>query len=100
MDKGATVILNDDITAFVPNRHLEKEDGNKLKKGESAKFKVIEFNKDYKRVVLSHSSVYKEIESEIVKKAKKKSSKKEISTLGDIDALADLKKKMKEDKKG
>jgi small subunit ribosomal protein S1 len=101
VDKGATVILNDDITAFVPNRHLEKEDGNKLKKGESAEFKVIEFNKDYKRVVLSHSAVYKEMEQEIVKKAKRKAAAKtEVSTLGDIDALADLKKKMNEEKKG
>ena len=99
VDKGATVILNDDITAFVPNRHLEKEDGNKLKKGESAEFKVIEFNKDYKRVVLSHSAVYKEMEQEIVKKAKKKATKTEVSTLGDIDALADLKKKMNEEEK-
>ena len=99
VDKGATVILNDDITAFVPNRHLEKEDGNKLKKGESAEFKVIEFNKDYKRVVLSHSAVYKEMEQEIVKKEKKKATKTEVSTLGDIDALADLKKKMNEEEK-
>ncbi len=94
VDKGATVVLNEHITAFVPNRHLDKEDGNKLKKGESAEFKVIEFNKDYKRVVLSHSAVYMEMEKEIVKKSKKKSSKKEVSTLGDIDALANLKKKM------
>lgn len=100
VDKGATVILNDDITAFVPNRHLEKEDGNKLKKGESAEFKVIEFNKDYKRVVLSHSAVYKEMEQEIVKKAKKKATKNEVSTLGDIDALADLKKKMNAEENG
>ena len=101
VDKGATVILNDDITAFVPNRHLEKEDGNKLKKGESAEFKVIEFNKDYKRVVLSHSAVYKEMEQEIVKKAKKKAAAKtEVSTLGDIDALADLKKKMNKEENG
>ena len=100
VDKGATVILNDDITAFVPNRHLEKEDGNKLKKGESAEFKVIEFNKDYKRVVLSHSAVYKDMEQEIVKKAKKKVDKTEVSTLGDIDALVDLKKKMNKEKNG
>ena len=97
VDKGATVILNEDITAFVPNRHLEKEDGNKLKKGDSAEFKVIEFNKDYKRVVLSHSAVYKEMEKEIVKKSKKKAAKKEVSTLGDIDALANLKKKMNDE---
>ncbi|MEC8257441.1 MAG: 30S ribosomal protein S1, partial [Bacteroidota bacterium] len=70
---------------------------NKLKKGESAEFKVIEFNKDYKRVVLSHSAVYSEMEKEIVKKSKKKVAKKEVSTLGDIDALANLKKKMNEE---
>ena len=98
VDKGATVVLNEHITAFVPNRFLEKEDGNKLKKGESAEFKVIEFNKDYKRVVLSHSAVYSEMEKEIVKKSKKKVAKKEVSTLGDIDALANLKKKMNEEK--
>ena len=97
VDKGATVVLNENITAFVPNRHLEKEDGNKLKKGEDASFKVIEFNKDYKKVVLSHSAVFKDIEQEIVKKSKK-TTKKEISTLGDIDALVDLKNKMKEKK--
>ena len=97
VDKGATVIINDDITAFVPNRHLEKEDGNKLKKGESAKFKVIEFNKDYKRVVLSHSAVFKDMEKENLKNANKKAIKNEVSTLGDIDALADLKKKMNKD---
>jgi small subunit ribosomal protein S1 len=100
VDKGATVMVNDDITAFVPNRHLEKEDGSKLKKGESAEFKVIEFNKDYKRVVLSHSAVFKEMEKEIVKKANKKANKNEVSTLGDIDALADLKKKMNKEENG
>ncbi|MGB0373866.1 MAG: 30S ribosomal protein S1, partial [Flavobacteriaceae bacterium] len=74
--------------------------GNKLKKGESAEFKVIEFNKDYKRVVLSHSAVYKDMEQEIVKKAKKKVAKTEVSTLGDIDALVDLKKKMNKEENG
>ena len=100
VDKGATVVLNEDITAFVPNRHLEKEDGNKLKKGDTAEFKVIEFNKDYKRVVLSHSAVFKAMEQENVKKAVKKASKNEVSTLGDLDALANLKKKMNEEEKG
>jgi len=100
VDKGATVVLNEDITAFIPNRHLEKEDGNKLKKGDTAEFKVIEFNKDYKRVVLSHSAVFKAMEQENVKKAVKKASKNEVSTLGDLDALANLKKKMNEEEKG
>ena len=98
VDKGATVVLNDDITAFVPNRHLEKEDGSKLKKGESAEFKVIEFSKDYKRVVLSHSVVFKAMEEENFKKAKKKAAaQNEVSTLGDLDVLADLKKKMNDE---
>ena len=43
VDKGATIHFNDDIVAFVPSRHLEKEDGSKLKKGEEALFKIIEF---------------------------------------------------------
>ncbi|MDA9285069.1 30S ribosomal protein S1, partial [Flavobacteriaceae bacterium] len=64
VDKGATVKFNDDITAFIPSRYLVKEDGSKLVKGESAEFKVIEFNKDSKRVVASHTSVFKDVEAE------------------------------------
>ena len=95
VDKGATIVLNDDITAFVPGRHLEKQDGSKLVKGEAAEFKVIEFNKDFKRVVMSHAAVYKGIEADNVKKSKRKMSENaEKSTLGDLDALADLKRKM------
>jgi small subunit ribosomal protein S1 len=95
VDKGATIDLNDDITAFVPGRHLEKQDGTKLVKGETAEFKVIEFNKDFKRVVMSHAAVYKGMEADNVKKAKRKMSENaEKSTLGDLDALADLKRKM------
>ena len=95
VDKGATIVLNDDITAFVPGRHLEKQDGTKLVKGEAAEFKVIEFNKDFKRVVMSHAAVYKGMEADNVKTAKRKmSDNAEKSTLGDLDALADLKRKM------
>ncbi|MFL2575878.1 MAG: 30S ribosomal protein S1 [Flavobacteriaceae bacterium] len=95
VDKGATIELNDDITAFVPGRHLEKQDGTKLVKGETAEFKVIEFNKDFKRVVMSHAAVYKGMEADNVKKAKRKMSENaEKSTLGDLDALADLKRKL------
>ena len=95
VDKGATIVLNDDITAFVPGRHLEKQDGGKLGKGETANFQVIEFNKDFKRVVMSHAAVYKGIEADNVKKAKRKiADNAEKSTLGDLDALADLKRKM------
>lgn len=98
VDKGATIVLNDDITAFVPGRHLDKQDGGKLAKGETAEFKVIEFNKDFKRVVMSHAAVYKGVEADNVKKASRKmTDNAEVSTLGDLDALADLKRKMDND---
>ncbi|MBT4708932.1 MAG: 30S ribosomal protein S1 [Flavobacteriaceae bacterium] len=99
-DKGSTIAFNDDVIAFVPSRHLLKEDGNKLKKGDTADFKVIEYNKDFKRVVMSHTVLFKEDEAKLVKKSLKKVNKKDTdkSTLGDIDVLADLKKKM-DDKK-
>lgn len=57
VDKGATINFNEDIVAFVPSRHLEKEDGSKLNKGDEAQFKVIEFNKEFKRVVASHTAI-------------------------------------------
>jgi|TARA_B110000503_G_scaffold54194_1_gene87075 small subunit ribosomal protein S1 len=95
-DKGATIVFNDDIIAFVPNRHLVKEDGNKLKKGDTADFKVIEYNKDFKRVVMSHTVIFSDIEKKNVKESLKKNKIKESdkSTLGDLDVLMDLKKKM------
>ena len=95
-DKGATIIFNDDIIAFVPNRHLVKEDGNKLSKGDTTDFKVIEYNKDFKRVVMSHTILFNKEEKKNVKKSLKKVNIKESdkSTLGDLDVLADLKKKM------
>ncbi len=73
VDKGATVEFNDHIVAFVPTRHLEKEDGSKLSKGETAEFKVIEFNKEFRRVVASHMAIFKEAEAENVKSASKQS---------------------------
>lgn len=97
VDKGATIELNEDITAFIPARHLDKQDGGKLAKGETASFKVIEFNKDFKRVVMSHAAVYKGVEEENVKSTQKKlSDTAEKSTLGDLDALAELKRKMED----
>ena len=96
--KGATVKFNDDVIAFIPSRHMVKEDGSKLQKGESVDLKVIEFNKDSKRVVLSHTQTFKDIE-EINKKVMttkmqddKLSSK---NTLGDAnEQLQELKDKM------
>jgi small subunit ribosomal protein S1 len=94
VDKGATIDFNEDIVAFVPSRHLEKEDGKKLKKGEAAEFKIIEFNKEFKRVVASHTAIFREEEQKNIKEAAKKASSSEKTTLGDLDALADLKSKM------
>ena len=95
-DKGAQVQFEDaEVEAFCPSRLLEKEDGSKIKKGEDAQFKVIEFNKDFKRVVVSHTGLFREEEKKNVKEATaKSSSNEEKTTLGDIDALAELKKKM------
>ena len=99
-DKGSTISFNEDVVAFVPSRHLLKEDGNKLKKGETSDFKVIEYNKDFKRVVMSHTVLFKEDEKKNVKESLKKVNKKDSdkSTLGDLDVLADLKKKMDSEK--
>ena len=98
VDKGATVEFNNDVVAFIPTRHLEKEDGKKLKKGDSAEFKVIEFNKEFKRVVASHTATFREEEEKIAKEATAVSAPVEKTTLGDIDALAELKEKMDKEK--
>ena len=100
VDKGATIHFNEDIVAFVPSRHLEKEDGNKLNKGEEAAFKIIEFSKEFKRVVASHTVTFREQEMKNVKRAAKKvaASNADKATLGDLDALANLKEKMDNDK--
>ena len=101
VDKGATVEFGDDIVAFIPTRHLEKEDGKKLKKGDTADFKVIEFNKEFKRVVASHTAIFREEEEKNVKAATENnnsssnSNNASASTLGDNnDILAELKAKM------
>jgi small subunit ribosomal protein S1 len=96
VDKGATVKFNTDVTAFVPSRHLIKEDGTKLTKGETSDFIVIEFNKEFKRVVASHTAIHKEEEQNIVKQAKEKAKEEDNkTTLGDANAeLQALKDKM------
>ncbi|MCL1668416.1 30S ribosomal protein S1 [Elizabethkingia ursingii] len=101
-DKGANVQFEDaEVEAFAPARLLEKEDGSKIKKGEEADFKVIEFNKEFKRVVVSHTGIFREEERKNIKESKAISSNnnnEEKATLGDIDALAELKRKMEEGK--
>jgi len=93
-DKGATVNFADGVEGFAPSRHLDKEDGGKLEKGDTVQFKVLEFSKEYRRVVVSHTSIFKEEEKKNVKAASKKAAEAEKTTLGDIGGLADLKKKM------
>ena len=98
--KGAIVKFNDDVTGFVPLRYIIKEDGSKLEVNEEADFKVIEFNKDSKRIVLSHSQTYtkkEEVSEKPVKKKKPKVKEKQETknTLGDAsEQLKELKDKM------
>ena len=108
VDKGATVEFSEDVQGFVPTRHLEKEDGKKLKKGDSIEFKVIEFNKEFKRIVASHTATFREEEEKNFKSASNESSNNNVasssnnaekSTLGDIDALMELKAKMEKSEK-
>lgn len=98
VDKGATVMFNDDIVAFIPTRHLEKEDGSKLRKGEESDFVIIEFSKEFKRVVASHTAVFKAEEVKNIKAASKKAAKtasESKTTIGDAnEALQALKDKM------
>jgi small subunit ribosomal protein S1 len=108
VDKGATVEFSEDVQGFVPTRHLEKEDGKKLKKGDSIEFKVIEFNKEFKRIVASHTATFREEEEKNFKAASNEASNNNVasssnnaekSTLGDIDALMELKAKMEKSEK-
>ena len=102
MDKGAVVALPYGVEGFATPKHLVKEDGSQAQVEEKLEFKVIEFNKDSKRIILSHSRIFEDTQKEDGEKKefrKKKSSKKaetvstslEKTTLGDIEELAALK---------
>ncbi|MFN4298621.1 MAG: 30S ribosomal protein S1 [Thermaurantimonas sp.] len=100
VDGGANAIIeNIGLEAFVPKRHLTKADGSQLKLDEVADFKVIEFSKENRRIVLSHTDLVKAAENEAAEKAarstkdavKRIQSKVEKTTLGDIEALSQLK---------
>ena len=103
MDKGAVIALNEGGEGFATPKHLVKEDGSQAQLGEELEFKVIEFVKETKRIILSHSRTFEEEKEEPKKAAKKTTKKKDeatinnvaaSTTLGDIDALAELKAKM------
>ena len=107
LEKGAVITLDENVEGFATPKHLVKEDGTQAQQGEELPFKVIEFNKDSKRIILSHSRTFEDSAREEKKAAAKKApraAKKDDSpkienvaastTLGDIDVLAELKAKM------
>jgi len=99
VDKGSIVLFEDGVEAFVPGRHMTKEDGSKIGKGEELEFLVLEFNKEYRKVVVSHSATYKAEEEKAVKAAAKKVKEADPTTLGDVnETLAALKKEMEKGK--
>ncbi|SFO61109.1 small subunit ribosomal protein S1 [Algoriphagus ornithinivorans] len=105
-DKGAVLELPYGLEGFATSKNLEKEDGSQVEVGESLDFKVTEFSKDDKRIVMSHTAMFRE-EAKPAKKAASSKKKEdaadktpaEKSTLGDLDALAELKEKMEGGKK-
>ncbi len=98
-DKGAIVTLEEGLEAFVPGRHMDKEEGGKIAKNDTVNFKVLEFNKEYRRLVISHSSIFRAEEQRNIKAATNKSNDAEKTTLGDTnDALQALKDKMESGK--
>ena len=104
LEKGAVVSLEKGVEGFATPKHLVKEDGTQAALGEELPFKVIEFNKDSKRIILSHSRTFEDAQREEKRAAKKPRAKKEeaikienqpaSTTLGDIDVLAQLKAQM------
>ncbi|HMU46234.1 MAG TPA: 30S ribosomal protein S1 [Chitinophagaceae bacterium] len=113
-DKGAIVQLPYGLEGFAPNRHLTKEDGKSIAADETAQFMVIEFDRNEKRIVVSHTRIWEQGKVQEAETAKKEArteadntrkavknvqSKVEKATLGDLGVLADLKKKMESDTK-
>ncbi|MDD6942847.1 MAG: 30S ribosomal protein S1 [Muribaculaceae bacterium] len=113
LDKGAVISLEHGVEGFATPKHLVKEDGSQAQLGEELDFKVIEFNKDNKRIILSHSRIAEDATKaeRRAQNATKRSEKRQVSetvastpvektTLGDLDALQALKEQLqKEDKK-
>ena len=94
-DKGAIVTFEEGVDAFCPGRHMAKEEGGKIATGETIEFKVLEFNKEYRRLVISHSAIFRAEEKKNFKAATRKSQDAEKPTLGDANnALQALKDKM------
>ena len=114
-EKGVVVSLPYGVEGFCPNRHLKKEDGTTAKNDETLDFKVIEFSKENKKIILSHSRIWEETkaaaeETEAAEKEKAQKNTKravkqindsvERTTLGDLDVLAALKENLEKEEKG
>lgn len=109
MDKGAVITLNEGGEGFATPKHLVKEDGSQAQLGEELTFKVIEFAKETRRIILSHSRTFEEGKDEERHSSRRHSSNKKQennaqvnnvtagTSLGDIDVLADLKAKMQKE---
>ena len=106
-EKGGVVALEENVEGFATPKHLVKEDGTQATKGETLPFKVIEFNKDSKRIILSHSRTFEDAQREEKRAARKVAAPRQkkddtpkienvaaSTTLGDIDVLAQLKAQM------
>ena len=114
LEKGAVVALEDNVEGFATPKHLVKEDNTQAQQGEELPFKVIEFNKDSKRIILSHSRTFEDPQREEKKAAAAAAAKKAprakkeeapvienvaaSTTLGDLDVLAQLKAQMEKTK--
>ena len=113
-DKGAVVALPYGVEGFAPTRHLEKEDKTKARMDETLDFKVIEFSKENKKIIVSHSRIFQDLiadekaANEDAENKKEKNAKKAVkkladslekTTVGDIDALANLKEEMEKNNK-
>ena len=108
LEKGAVIQLDENVEGFATPKHLVKEDGTQAKQDEKLNFKVIEFNKDDKRIILSHSRIFEDEAKAEAKKSAKKAAKAnnnneeapvinntiEKTTLGDLEELAALKEKL------
>lgn len=112
--KGATVILPYGVEAFATKRNLVKEDGKNAEKDEELDFKIMDFNKHARKIIVSHTQIHKEVEQEEQNEKRKKASahkratqkalkdmskSQEKTTLGDLDALASLKDELEGDEK-
>lgn len=114
-DKGAVVQLPYGLEGFAPSRHLNTEDGKPIVVDDNRPFMVIEFDRNEKRIVISHTRIWEQVKTDEKEAAKKEArvdaektkkavkniqSKVEKATLGDLGALAEIKAKLKEEEKG